>query len=360
MTVLKNVLHNGTPTDIVTENGKIVKIGRVDESGVDMSGLKIYPGLIDTHIHGALGQDASDLSSSLDVISDYELRSGITTWYPTTVAVSREELIAATNRDISKISGANVPGYHMEGPFINKEKKGAINAENIVPPSRELFDACNASGYVKKITVAPEIPDAMDFISKCPALVSLGHMTADYDTVKEAFAHGACCLTHTYNVMPGIHHRDPGPIGAGYDTDGIYAELISDGVHIHPSAVRMLVKLFGEERVILISDSVRATGLSDGEYDLGGVPTVVKDGIARTEGGNLAGSTTNLFDCVRHAISFGIPEVTAVKMATETPARMMGLNKGRIEVGFDADFIIVDGDFNLKYVIKGGEFCVRD
>ena len=358
MTVLKNVIHKGLLTDVVMDGGVIKSIGKTDLPGEDMAGLKIYPGLIDTHIHGVLGHDVSDLENSLDVISEYELKNGITTWYPTTVAVSRDDLILATNRDVSTVRGANIPGYHMEGPFINKEKKGAINEENIIPASMELFNKCNASGLVKKITLAPETEGALDFISECPALVSIGHTTADYDTVKEAFAHGACCLTHTYNVMPGIHHREPGPIGAGSDTEGVYAELISDGVHIHPSAVRMLIKIFGTDRVILVSDSVRATGLSDGEYDLGGVPTVVKDGVARTLGGNLAGSTTNLFDCVRRAISFGIAEEDAVKMASENPARMMGLNKGRIAEGYDADLILVDNDFNLVRVIKGGDLCV--
>ncbi|MBQ7362847.1 MAG: N-acetylglucosamine-6-phosphate deacetylase [Clostridia bacterium] len=358
MTVLKNVLHKGTVTDIVLSGGKIESIGKTELPGIELSGLKVYPGLIDTHIHGALGHDVSDPHDSLDVISDYELRSGVTTWYPTTVAVDAEQLVKVTNRDVSLVSGANIPGFHMEGPFINKAKKGAINEEHIIPASRELFDRCNASGLVKKMTVAPETEGALEFIEDCPALISVGHTTCDYDTAAESFRRGARCLTHTYNVMPGIHHREPGPIGAGADSKDIYAELISDGVHIHPSAVRMLVRIYGTDRIVLVSDSVRATGLSDGEYDLGGVPTVVKDGVARTLGGNLAGSTTNLFDCVRCAISFGICEEDAVKMASDNPARMMGLNKGRVEVGYDADLIIVDGDFNLKHVIKGGELCV--
>ena len=359
MTVFKNLLYKGEKTDITVSDGKILSVGKTDKDGVDMSGLKVYPGLIDVHIHGALGHDASDPESSLKIISDYELSHGITTFYPTTVAVDKEELVKLVNRDISAVGGANIPGFHMEGPFINKAKKGAINDEYIIPASEELFERFNASGQVKRMTLAPETEGAMEFIEHCPAVVSLGHTTADYDTVKKALARGAASLTHTFNVMPGIHHRDPGPIGAAFDTEGAYAELISDGVHIHPSAVRMLIKLFGTDRVVLISDSVRAAGLDDGEYDLGGVPTVVKDGIARTLGGNLAGSTTNLFDCVKCAISFGIPEEDAVKMASENPAKMMGLNKGKIESGYDADLIMVDDKFNLKYVVLGGEAVVR-
>lgn len=359
MTVLKNLNYKGKIIDITVRDGKIIEVGKTDKEGIDMSGLKVHPGLIDTHIHGALGHDASDPESSIEAMSEYELAHGITTWYPTTVAVDKEELVRLVNQDISAIGGANIPGFHMEGPFINKAKKGAINDEYIIPSSRELFDRFNASGQVKRMTVAPETEGALDFIESCPAVISLGHTTADYDTVKEAFARGASSLTHTFNVMPGIHHREPGPIGAGFDTEGAFAELISDGVHIHPSAVRMLIKLYGADRIVLVSDSVRATGLSDGEYDLGGVPTVVKDGVARTLGGNLAGSTTNLFDCVRCAISFGIPEEDAVKMASETPARMMGLNKGKIECGYDADLIIVDEDFTLKFVVKGGDIIAR-
>ena len=154
--------------------------------------------------------------------------------------------------------------------------------------------------------------------------------------------------------MPGLHHRDPGPIPAGAEC-GAYAELICDGIHVHPAMVRLLIGLYGTDRVVLISDSVEATGLSDGSYTLGGQDIVVKDGVARTLGGNLAGSTSTLFDCVKCAISFGIPKCDAVKMASATPALMMGLNKGKIEVGYDADFIIVDNEFNLIRAIARGE-----
>ena len=155
--------------------------------------------------------------------------------------------------------------------------------------------------------------------------------------------------------MPGIHHRAPGPIGAGSDSEGVYAELICDGKHIHASAVRMLIKIFGKERILLISDSMKATGLGDGDYLFGGLDIIVKEGTALTKSGHLAGSTSTLLDCVKVAISFGIPEEDAVMMASENPARLMGLNKGKIEVGYDADFIIVDDSFNLVRTIVRGE-----
>ena len=355
MLILKNVMLRGEITDIVIDGSLISSIGRTDESGIDCTGLSVYPGLIDTHSHGVLGLDASDGTCDLEAMALYELDHGITTWYPSTVTISIDELESLTNRDLAKIKGANIPGFHMEGPFINEALKGAQNGEYCIHASMDLFDRCNKNGLVKKITVAPETDGALDFIEKCPAVVSLGHMTADYDTCTEAFKRGATCLTHTYNCMPGIHHRKPGPIGAGSDFPGVYAELIADGIHIHPSAIRMLVKIFGEDRIVLISDSVRPTGLGDGEYELGGIMTTVKDGVARTPEGNLAGSTANLFDCVKKMIEFGYSPETAVKMASDNPARLMGLNKGKVVPGYDADLILVDGSFNLKFTVLGGE-----
>ena len=351
MKAIKNVNLFGALTDITVDGGRIVAIGKTDADGVDFGGAKIYPGLIDTHSHGCVGGDTMD--SDLDVMADFELSRGVTTWYPTTMTMGAEDIIKATNQNIDLGHGANIPGFHMEGPFINAKYKGAQNEDFIIPPSMELFDKCK---NIKKVTVAPETEGAMEFIRNCPAVVSLGHTDADYDTAMAAFEAGARSLTHTYNAMPGIHHRAPGPIGAGSERGDVYAELICDGKHIHKAAVKMLVKIFGEDRIILISDSMLATGLSDGEYMFGGQPIDVKDGAALTKSGHLAGSTSTLFDCVKVAISFGIPEVSAVKMATENPARLMGLNKGRIEVGYDADFIIVDEDFNLIRAIVRGEF----
>ena len=353
--IFKNANIYGTLKDIKTENGKIVDIGLFKDDGLDLNGLKIYPGLIDTHSHGCLGLEATDTEGELAVMARYQLMHGVTTWYPTTVTASKEDIKKAVARKTDIEDGAYIPGFHLEGPFINVKAKGAQDEGCVIPASIDDFNEWNKDGKVKKITVAPECEGAMEFIEKCPAVVSIGHTTCDYDTATEAFKRGAVCLTHTFNTMPPIHHRAPGPIGAGSDFGGVYAELICDGIHVHPSAVRMLIKIFGEDRIVLISDSVRATGLADGEYALGGLMTYVKDGVARTKEGNLAGSTTNLFECVRRAISFGISEYTAVKMASENPARQMGINKGKIEIGYDADFIIVDDSFNLKYTVLGGK-----
>ncbi len=351
MKILKNVNLYGELTDIAVENGKIASIGKCDGDGIDLGGNKIYPGLIDIHNHGCIGFDTMD--GHLEEMADFQLANGTTTWYPTTMTMSAEDIIAATHNDIDFGHGSNIPGFHMEGPFINKKYKGAQNEEFILAPTMELFNKCKD---IKRVTIAPEIEGSFEFIEECPAQISLGHTDTNYDTAMEAFKRGATSLTHTYNVMPGIHHRAPGPIGAGSDSEGAMAELICDGKHIHASAVRMLLKIFGTDRVILVSDSMRATGLGDGEYEFGGQMMTVKDGTALTETGNLAGSTSTLFECVKKAIEFGVSEEDAVKMASYNPAKLMKLNKGKIEVGYDADFIIVDNDFNLVRAIARGEF----
>ena len=350
MTVLKGLILQGEAVDIKIDGGLIVEISAdLGEGDSRFAGRSVWAGLIDIHTHGCMGYDTMDCD--MQVMAEYYLKNGITTFYPTTMTMSREAIIAATKQRTDFPRGANVPGFHMEGPFINEKTKGAQSAEHIIPPSMELFSACER---VKRVSLAPELCGSLEFIKNCPAQCSIGHTDCDYATAKAAIEAGATSLTHTFNCMPGMHHRKPGPIPAGAE-EGIYAELISDGVHINPAMVRLLVSLYGADRVILISDSMRAAGLSDGKYDLGGQMMTVTGGVAYTDGGNLAGSTTNLFECVRRAISFGIPASDAFKMASENPARLMGLNTGKVEVGLDADLIFTDGEYNLVGVMKGGE-----
>lgn len=355
MKFIKNVLLYGECVDLGVEDGKIAFIGKTSAPGEDFTGCRVYPGLIDIHSHGVLGFDT--MEGHLAEMADFELAHGITTWYPTTMTMSYDDIVAATAAKTDLGHGATIPGFHLEGPFINEKYKGAQNAEFITPPDISLLDR---TPKAKIVTIAPELPGAVDFIREATARgirVAVGHTDTDYDTAKAAFAAGATGLTHTYNAMPGIHHRAPGPIPAGAECEGIYAQLICDGLHVHPAAVRLLVTLFGKDRVVLISDSMRATGLSDGVYPFGGQPIHVRGGVAMTEDGHIAGSTTDLFTCVRRAISFGIPEEDAVRMASENPARHMGLDtKGRIAVGYDADLILVRDDFVLVRAIARGEF----
>ena len=359
--LIKNVYTGGALCDILVEDGLILSVEPAggeypDAPAKDFGGARIYPGLIDIHSHGAIGIDMASKYEDLGRLADWYLAGGTTTWYPTVTTTSRENFIGATSQNIDLGHGANIPGFHFEGPFLCMKYKGAQNPDYIIPPDLSLIDECK---NVKLITVAPENEGAIDFIREMRnrgVVVALGHTDAGYDIAREAFEAGASSITHTFNAMKGVHHRDPGAIGAGADC-GAYAQVISDGIHLHPSVVRMLYKLYGRDRVTLISDTIEAAGMADGIYDLAGLSVTVEDGVARlTVGGNLAGSTTPLFKCVKTAIGMGIPEEDADYMASTAPARLMGLNKGVIAPGYDADFIIVDGEFNLVTAIARGEF----
>ena len=346
-----NALIKGKITDITVEKGKIVSLNKTQKEGIDLNGKKTFAGLIDIHTHGCLGLNVTDAIGELEKICIYQAENGITSFYPTTVTETREKILASLSQNINGLKGAQVLGFHMEGPYISPKRPGALNPANILKPDVEEF---KRFPNVKIVTVAPEVEGAVDFIRECDATVCLGHSVGDYDSACAAADAGAVCLTHTFNAMPPLLHREPSLIGAALDKD-MYAQVISDGIHIHPAAIRALYKMFGKKRLILISDSVEAAGIKDGEYTFGGVPVVLKDGVVRTVGGALAGSTSNLLDCVKCAISFGIPEEDAFDMASSTPAEMMNLNKGKLEVGYDADFITIDDNYNICNVVIDGE-----
>ena len=334
--------------DVLIEDSKILAI--LDPSEVAPSddvikadGARLLPGLIDIHTHGCVGVDTMTAGEGFSEMSRFHFEHGTTAFCPTTMTAPQGEIISALGQKTNYGTGAHALGFHVEGPFINEKCKGAQNGAFIRPPDAEEFSHWP---NVARITVAPEMPGAIDFIRRCPVPVSLGHTEADYDTALAAFRAGATSLTHTCNAMPPLLHRAPGPIGAAI-TGGAYAEVISDGLHIAEAMVVALYRIFGAARMILISDSMQATGLSDGVYDFGGQPVTVKSGVARTEDGALAGSTTTLFDCVKKAISFGISPEDAFRMASTTPAEMMKIKKGKIAVGYDADFILLDEEYNL-------------
>lgn len=351
--IFKNVKLGGVITDVEAENGKITHIGKKDGEGIDLLGAKIYPGLIDIHAHGCIGFDTMDEEDRLTEMSEHLLRQGTTAWYPTTMTMSKEDIARAVDRKTEGRRGAEILGFHMEGPHINPLFRGAMNDKYITRPDLSIP---KEHPSIKMVTIAPELPGSREYIENCPAIVSVGHTDADYDTAMGAFRTGAKCLTHAFNAMNGIHHRAPGPLVAALDSEGVFVQLIADGIHIHPGVLRTYIRAIGTDRVVLISDSMRATGLSDGDYVFGGRRVTVRDGKALTDDGKLAGSTATLFECVKNIISFGFGEADAVKMASENPARLMGLNKGKIEVGYDADFIFTDESFNLIGVAKYGEF----
>jgi len=342
--ILKNALLNGKKCDIEISDGKITGIGSFQKDGIDLKGAKVYPGLIEIHAHGCIGHDTMD-GSNLDEMSIYQAENGITSWYPTTMTMPYDDLRRVVNVDISKVKGANVLGFHLEGPHIAMKYKGGQNAEYVTAPSLEEF---NTLENAKLVTVAPEVENGYEFIKECKAVVCLGHTEATYEEGIKAFECGAKCLTHTFNAMPPLHHRNPGVIGAAIEANA-YAQVIGDGLHIHPAVVKALYKIFTSERLVIISDSLRAADVPEGEYELGGQMVTVKDGLCRLKDGTIAGSTTNLFKCVKKIIEFGIEPDEAFKMASYTPAKLMGIydSKGSVEVGKDADLIVVDNDYNL-------------
>lgn len=348
--IYKNACVDGKTVDIEVTGGKISYIGKIDKDGFDLKNRKLFAGLADIHSHGCMGFDTMD-GNHLDEMSAFMAKNGVTSWLPTTMTMDMDTIKSVVNGKIPNSKGAEILGYHLEGPYISAKYKGAQNEKYIIPPDINEFEKLD---NIKMVTVAPELENAFDFIKKCKAVVSIGHTDCDYECAKEAIRLGAKCLTHTFNAMPPIHHRNPGPIGAAFD-ENIFVQVICDGIHIHPSVIRLLYKLFGTERMILISDSMRATGLSDGEYEFGGQKITVKNSVARTMEGAIAGSTSTLLNCVKKAMKFGIPERDAFKMASQTPCELLGIKKGQIEVGYDADFIALDNNYNVIYTVIGGE-----
>lgn len=331
-----------------------------DSEIIDARELYVLPGLVDVHVHGAAGYDFCDGSpEGLKQIASYFKANGITSFCPTSMSLPIEDLThifaSATTLPTGK-EYAGIAGIHMEGPFISVGKRGAQKEKHICLPDvdtfRRLNEACN--GQIRLITIAPEIPCAMDFIEqlKDTVVISLGHSEADYASANRAFEAGAGHVTHLFNGMMPLHHRDSGIIGAAADHPNVMVELICDGIHIHPSVVRIVFDIFGADRVVLISDAIRATGMEDGIYELGGQEVTKKGNTATLKDGTLAGSATNLFDCMKKAVSFGIPLETAIRAATLNPAKSIHAEHiGSLAVGKEADILLVDRELNLLQVI---------
>lgn len=336
---------------------------------LDAGGCYAIPGLIDLHLHGCMGYDFCDgTSEAIRQIAAYELSAGVTAFAPATMTLpcgELERILSVAAEYVRQPSeGADLVGVNMEGPFISRVKKGAQEARHIVPCSveaaRRLVDA--GQGLVKFLAVAPEEnPGFAEFIARMKGrtTVSLAHTNADYDTAMAAFAAGAGHAVHLYNAMPPFTHRAPGVIGAVMDSPHVDAELICDGVHIHPSAVRAAFRMLGADRIVFISDSMRATGMPDGRYTLGGLDVDVTGNRAvLASDGALAGSATNLLDCMRTAVrEMGVPLTDAVACATINPARSLGIDDryGSIRPGKKADFLLLDMELNLKAVVKDGK-----
>ena len=358
--------------DLCTD-GRLIATASGDDQVVDAAGCYIIPGLTDLHFHGCVGEDFSDATSEgLQKMADYELSRGITQICPAGMTLGEDQLTRicqnAAAHKAQNAGGAELVGVNLEGPFLCKAKKGAQNEAFLHDPDPAMLHRLQqaAQGMVKLVTLAAEQPGALEFIRSAQEdgiTVSLGHTTADYDTACAAYEAGARQATHLFNAMPPFTHRAPGVVGAAFDHPQVKVELISDGVHIHPSVVRAVFQLFGAGRVILISDSLRATGMPDGRYPFGGQEIEVHGNRATMadDPNTLAGSVSDLMACMRSAVSFGIPLHDAVRAAAVNPAQVLGVfdRLGSLDVGKTANLAILDQNLNLKDVFFRGQLVDR-
>ena len=356
---MQDIAFSGEKIDAVGEN-------LCGEDIFDATDCYVIPGFVDIHIHGAAGSDFCDNSEKdINTIAKYLVSQGVTSFLGTTMAFDEPILsgiISTANPLFNKnIDGqATLRGVNMEGPFFNKAKKGAQAEKYIIDPDWKMFHRLfELSGKnIRLLDIAPELPGALEVIEKASKLchVSIAHTSANYDQAVAGFEHGADHITHLFNGMPPMAHRDPGVVGAAQDKAS-YVEIICDGIHIHPSIIRAAFRLFGDDRMCLISDAMRACGMPDGEYSLGGQKVFMNNGKATLEGGTIAGSATVLSECVRRAVSFGIELESAIRAATINPAKSAGLYDvvGSLSVGKQADIVVLDKDLNIKLVVLAGK-----
>lgn len=348
------------------EDGRFIEILPYvpDEEGVDLENQWVIPGLVDIHNHGNSGADFSDGDyEGIEKMARYLAANGVTSFAPASMTLPYDVLekaftAAAEFHKNAPECCSRLMGIQMEGPFFSEKKKGAQNGAYLKSPDfvafKMLYDA--SAGLLRIVDIAPELPGAAEFTEKASKLctVSVAHTDASYDDAKAVYEAGASHLTHLYNAMPGIHHRKPGPIGAASEREDVVAELICDGLHVHESAVRMAFKLF-PGRICLISDALRCCGMPDGQYELGGQDVFLQGGVARLADGTIAGSATNLFDCMKKVISFGISKEQAILSATAIPAKQIGREEiGTIAPGKLADFVVCTAEMDRIAVYMGG------
>ncbi len=363
-------LKEGFVSRDVCTDGTLISKTSGDGNVLDAAGCYVIPGLVDVHFHGCVGEDFSDATpDGLQKIADFELSQGVAYICPTGMTLPEDQLTAICRNTAAhrkkNAGGAEVVGAHLEGPFLCMAKKGAQNGDYLHDPDTAMLERLQkaAEGCVRLVTLAPEQPNSVEFIkaaSKMGIHVSLGHTVADYETAKAAFEAGADHATHLYNAMPPLAHRDPGVIGAAWEVPSVMPELICDGIHIHPSVVRLTFGLFGKERMIIISDSLRATGMPDGEYPFGGQMIEVHGNRATILGHpeTLAGSVTSLMGCLRQAVSFGIPVADAVRACTYNPARSIGIDgrAGTLDAGKEASIVLLDEkDLSIRAIVFKGQ-----
>lgn len=355
-------------------NGEIItEIGEdIDEkiSSVDVSGMLVVPGFIDVHLHGCGGFDCSDVEKNpLPKMAKTLAFHGVTSFIPAIITdtLERQKFMLQQLSTAQIYSGARMVGIRAEGSFLCEKRRGAHNAELLRNPTidelKQLYDASN--GKLNMVDVAPELEDAISFIRSAvynDFIVSIAHTDCDYDTACKAYEAGATDTTHLYNCTSPLNHREPGVVGAAFDCkEPHFAEIICDGVHIHPAAVRIAVRELGKDRLIFITDSMEAAGMGDGVYSLGGDPVIVKNGEARREDGALAGSVLTLDEAVRRAVNMGIPFEVVLRAVTINPARLIKMDDqiGSIKVGKRADLTVLDSNLNVVMTFVGGKLFNR-
>lgn len=374
MTTINNVRviqgQQLVPATVVMESGRISQVLTGEErfvsgEGVDGGGQLLMPGMIDVHIHGAHNFDMMDgTAESIQAVSKACAETGCTSFLVTSVSSSIEALmkmIEQTKAVIGKEEGAKIAGIHLEGPYLNVEKKGMQNPLYLRHPDltemTEIFEA--AAGLIKMVTIAPELPGGLElirFLKEREVVVAIAHSAATYEEAQQAFDEGASHITHCFNAMPAIHHRAPGLVTAALEDDRISLQAIVDGVHLHPGIVRLMHKVKGPDKMVLTTDALQAMGVGDGDYLFGGHHVTVKDGVARLKDGTLASSTVTMNQSLKFSTDFGIPVVDTIQMATSTPADILGLPElGRVEVGYIADLVLVDDAFNVQKTWINGE-----
>lgn len=350
-----------------------LEAGRRSESGewyrINANGMWVVPGFIDIHVHGAVGHEVMDANDeALHLMANFFAQHGVTSYLATTIAASFENTLAAVenvSRTKQPSKGSHHLGVHLEGPYINPKFGGAQPPQQIRNPNLNEFESWLSSGSVRMVTVAPELPGALQIIDRGVRdgiQFAVGHSMASHDQLILAIGRGLHHATHTFNAMQAMNHRDPGVVGGVLTDDRIWAQLICDGVHVHPAVVKLLFRVKGVKRTILITDAIGAAGLSDGNYSQLGQSIIVTNGIAKTAEGRLAGSTLTLDKALRNMMSYcDLSLVQALPMVTSVPADALGIaaRKGSLHPGSDADVVLLDSNLNVRLTIVAGQIVYQ-